>query len=285
MRAEESQRVAERNLEIALETARRRAEDDHARFVKIEELLHATIEERDHATAELLTITTGDGELARLRAQAEATHEDMTRLLADLDVQAARADRAESELTAAREACEQAERVAAEAVEARDLSGIALETTRSELAASNEQLDAERSSAQSRVADLTAQLSTTTRTAESATAKISELETRLDEAIAARTDATTRADTLSDQLERAVADADQLRTHAASIGDELAASHAELETVRADLEGRAASSTTLAAPRGPRRLPPLRPRPRRRNRRSRCRPTRCPPAPKVRRSR
>ena len=40
VRAEESQRVAERNLEIALETARRRAEDDHARFVKIEEVLH-----------------------------------------------------------------------------------------------------------------------------------------------------------------------------------------------------------------------------------------------------
>src|SRR5438128_2671112 len=39
VRAEEAQRVAERNLEIATETARRRPEDDHARLVKVEEEL------------------------------------------------------------------------------------------------------------------------------------------------------------------------------------------------------------------------------------------------------
>ena len=36
VRAEEAQRVAERNLEIATETARRRAEEDLARFTKVE---------------------------------------------------------------------------------------------------------------------------------------------------------------------------------------------------------------------------------------------------------
>src|SRR5947207_1659748 len=91
VRAEEAQRVAERNLEIATETARRRAEDDHARLVKVEEELRDTILERDRLTAELGSMTTGDGELARLRRQAEATHEDMTRLPGDLDVQAVRA--------------------------------------------------------------------------------------------------------------------------------------------------------------------------------------------------
>src|SRR5258705_507711 len=102
-RAEEAQRAAERKLEISLETARRRAEDDHSRLVKVEEELRDTAVERDRAAAELHAITEGDGELVRLRAEARAAHEDMTRLLADLDVQAARADKAEAELATTRE--------------------------------------------------------------------------------------------------------------------------------------------------------------------------------------
>lgn len=236
VRAEEAQSVAERNLEIATETARRRAEDDHARLVKVEEELRDTIVERDRLMAELASMTTGDGELARLRRQAESTHEDMTRLLSDLDVQAARADQAEGELAATREARSQAERVAAEAVEARDLAGIALETTRSELAERNEALDAERTTAQAHVADLSAQLATTTRTAESATERVSDLEARLNAAIAERELTATAAEGLTEQLERAVADADQLRTQAASIGDELASTHLALQEVRFELE-------------------------------------------------
>jgi len=104
VRAEEAQRSAERKLEISLETARRRAEDDHARLVKVEEELRDTLIERDRAQDELRLITEGDGELVRLRKQAEATNEDMTRLLADLDVQAARADKAEAELATTQEA-------------------------------------------------------------------------------------------------------------------------------------------------------------------------------------
>src|SRR6476661_8443022 len=69
-RAEEAQRAAERKLEISLETARRRAEDDHARLVKVEEELRDTAVERDRAAAELRAITEGDGELVRLRAEA-----------------------------------------------------------------------------------------------------------------------------------------------------------------------------------------------------------------------
>ena len=242
VRAEQAQQVAERNLEIAMETARRRAEDDHARFVKVEDELRDTVTERDRATTELLSLTTGDGEIARLRAQAAAANEDMTRLLKDLDVQAARADRAEAELVAAREACQEAERLAAvaerltaEASEARDLAGISLETTRSELAERNEMLDAERSEAQSRIADLGAQLATATRTAESATERVADLEARLDATITAREEAHVHAEELAEQLSHAIADADQLRTHAASIGDELASTHVALDEERAQL--------------------------------------------------
>ena len=149
-RAEEAQRAAERKLEISLETARRRAEDDHARLVKVEEELRDTAVERDRAAAELRVITEGDGELVRLRAEAAAAHEDMTRSLADLDVQAARADTAEAELATARQTSSQAERLIAEADEARDLAGIDLETTRRELAERNELLDAERTESQTR---------------------------------------------------------------------------------------------------------------------------------------
>jgi len=236
VRAEEAQRSAERNLEIALETARRRAEDDHARLVKVEEQLRDTTVERDRATAELRSLTEGDGEIARLRAQAAATHEDMTRTLADLDVQAARADKAEAELANAREACAQAERLAAEATEARDLAGIDLETTRRELGERNELLDIERTASQTQVADLTAQLATTTRTAESATARVAELEAQLDAAVAARDEASTTSAESAEQLEHAAADVDQLRKHSATIGDELAATHAALEQSRIELE-------------------------------------------------
>jgi len=238
MRAEEAQRVAERNLEIATETARRRAEDDLVRFTKVEAAWREACIERDRVTGELRAITTGDGELARLRVELDAAREDMTRQLADLDGQAVRADRAETELASTRDALARAERLAAEMTQAHDLAGIALETTRSELAERTEALDAERSTAQSRIADLVAQLSTATRTAERATERSADLETRLDTAIAARDDAVTQAETLADQLARAVSDAEQLRTQAASIGDELAANQAALDAART--EGRAA---------------------------------------------
>ena len=263
VRAEEALRVVERNLEIATETARRRAEEDQARFTKVEDAWRDACVERDRVTAELHRLTTGDGELARLTAELDATREDQTRLLADLDVQAVRAATAESELATAREKLEQAERLAADATEARDLAGISLETTRSELAEKAEALDAERSTAQARIADLVAQLSTATRTAEHATERSADLESRLDAAIAARDDAVTRAETLSEQAARAQADTDQLRTQAASIGDELAATQAALEQAReearrasddarrAEERTRAAEQAAAAAPSTP----------------------------------
>ncbi|MGO9872295.1 MAG: hypothetical protein ACLPVY_00730 [Acidimicrobiia bacterium] len=232
--AEEAQRVAERNLEIATETGRRRAEEDLVRFTKVEAAWRDACIERDRVTGELRAITTGDGELARLRVEIDAAREDMTRLLADLDVQAARADSAETELATARDAREQSERIAAEATEASDLAGIALETIRSELAERTEALDAERTTAQTRTADLVAQLSTATRTAERATDRSADLESRLDTAITARDDAVARAETLSEQLSRARSDAEHLRTQAASIGDELAANQAALDAARTE---------------------------------------------------
>src|SRR5690349_3141482 len=98
VRAEEARRIAERNLEVATESARRRAEDDAARYDKVEADWRQACLERDRAQAELRQITMGDGELARLRVELEAAREDMARLMGDLDVQAARADGAESEL-------------------------------------------------------------------------------------------------------------------------------------------------------------------------------------------
>jgi chromosome segregation ATPase len=235
-RAEEAQHVAERNLEIATETARRRAEEDLARFTQVERAWRDACTERDRVTAELQAITMGDGELVRLRSELEAAHEDTTRLLADLDVQAARADTAESELAEAREARAHADAVAAEASEARDLAGIALETTRSELAEKAEALDAHRSSTQARIAELTAQLATATRTAESATERSADLETRLDAAISAHELAVGREAAANEQLTRAQSDCEQLRAQAASIGDELAATQAELERSKTDLD-------------------------------------------------
>jgi chromosome segregation ATPase len=232
VRAEEAQRVAERNLEIATETARRRAEEDLTRFTKVETAWREACIERDRVTGELRAITTGDGELARQRVELEAARDDTARLLAELDVQAARADGAEAELATAREGLAQAERIAADASEGRDLAGIALETTRSELAERTEALDAERSASQARIADLVAQLATATRTAESATERSADLESRLDAAITARDNAVGLAETLTDQLARARTDTEQLRTQAASIGDELAANQAALETSR-----------------------------------------------------
>jgi chromosome segregation ATPase len=236
VRAEEAKRVAERNLEVATESARRRADEDAARFNKVEEAWRTACVERDRVTAELQAITTGDGELARLRSEVESAREDMTRVLGDLDVQAARADSAEAELVTLREALQTAEKAAAEAIEARDLDGITLETTRSELAEKSEALDAQRTSSQTRIADLTAQLATATRTAESATERSADLESRLDAAIATRDEAVAEADSLGEQLARAQSDTEQLRTQAASIGDELAATQGELERSKSELQ-------------------------------------------------
>ncbi|MDQ1479242.1 MAG: hypothetical protein QOI44_103 [Actinomycetota bacterium] len=236
VRAEEAQRTAERNLEIALETARRRAEDDHASVARIEDQLRDVTVERDRATDELRAITEGGGELVRLRAEAAAAHEDMTQLLADLDVQAARADKAETELATALETTAQAQRAATEATEARDLAGIDLETTRRELAERNEILDSERSESQARIADLSAQLRTITRSAESANERVIELEAQLTATVASRDDAAGQAVDAAEQLEHAGADVDQLRKHAVTIGDELATTHAALEKSQRELE-------------------------------------------------
>jgi chromosome segregation ATPase len=236
VRAEEAQRTAERNLEIALETARRRAEDDHASVARIEDQLRDVTVERDRATDELRAITEGGGELVRLRAEAAAAHEDMTQLLADLDVQAARADKAETELATALETTAQAQRTATEATEARDLAGIDLETTRRELAERNEILDSERSESQARIADLSAQLRTITRSAESANERVIELESQLAATEASRDDAAGQAADAAEQLEHAGADVDQLRKHAVTIGDELATTHAALEKSQRELE-------------------------------------------------
>jgi hypothetical protein len=156
----------------------------------------------------------------------------MTRLMTDLDVQAARADTAESELTSTREALAKAEKTATAAVQERDLAGISLETTRAELAERTEALEAERSSSQATITELTETLSTTTRTVQSATERAADLEARLEAAVAARDDAYARADAMSEELDRARSDAEQLRTHAVSIGDELAATHQTLDKTR-----------------------------------------------------
>src|SRR5262245_35167668 len=63
VRAEEALRLAERNLEVATDSARRRAEDDAARFDKVEADWRQACLERDRAQAELRQITMGDGEL------------------------------------------------------------------------------------------------------------------------------------------------------------------------------------------------------------------------------
>jgi chromosome segregation ATPase len=233
VRAEEALRVAQRNLEVATESARRRADDDAAKFEKLESEWREACIQRDRANAELRQLTMGDGELVRVRGELEAAREDMARLMKDLDVQAARGDAAESELTAVRDALTTAERTAADAVQERDRAGISLETTRAELAARTEALEAERSSSQATITELTEKLSTTTRTAESATERAADLEARLESAVAARDDAYAKADTMSDELERARSDAEQLRTQAASIGDELAATQQALDAARA----------------------------------------------------
>jgi len=232
VRAEEARRIAERNLEVATESARRRADDDAAKFEKLEAEWREACIQRDRSTAELRQLTMGDGELSRVRRELDAAREDMARMMKDLDVQAARADQAESALTTTRESLATAEKTAADAVQERDLAGISLETTRAELAERTETLEAERSSAQATITELTETLSTTTRTAESATERAADLEARLEAAVAARDDAYAKADEMSEQLERARSDADQLRTQAASIGDELAATQHALDEAR-----------------------------------------------------
>ena len=232
VRAEEAARAAERNLEIALETARRRAEDDHARLVKVEEQLRDTTVERDRATTELRSLTEGDGEIARLRAQAAATHEDMTRALADLDVQAARADKAEAELATTKEANIQAERLAAEATEARDLAGIDLETTRRELAERNELLDmrADFGPDPGRRPLRPAHDHHPHRRERDRAGRRARSPARCRGGVARRRDDPSAE--AAEQLEHAAADVDQLRKHSATIGDELAATHAALELSR-----------------------------------------------------
>ena len=232
VRAEEALRIAERNLEVATESARRRADDDAAKFEKLEAEWREACIHRDRATGELRQITMGDGELSRVRRELDATREDMARLMKDLDVQAARADGAESELTTAREALTTAEKTANDAVQERDTAVISLQTTRAELAERTEAPEAERSSSQATISELTETLSTTTRTAESATERAADLEARLEAVVAARDDAYARADAMSEELERARSDADQLRTQAASIGDELSDTQQALDAAR-----------------------------------------------------
>jgi chromosome segregation ATPase len=232
VRAEEALRVAERNLEVATESARRRADDDAARFDKVEADWRQACLERDRSQAELRQITMGDGELARLRVDLEAAREDTARLMGELDVQAARADSAESELTEARAARADAEKTAADIAQERELACIAQETMRAELAEKTEALDAERSTSQATIAELTEKLSTATNTAESATERAADLEARLNAAITARDAAEAQVDEVTAELEHARSDADVLRTQAASIGDELAATHAALEAER-----------------------------------------------------
>ena len=151
-------------------------------------------------------------------------------------MQAARADKAEAELDErARGACDAGEDRHRGDRGPRPRRHRPRDDPR-ELAERNEALDAERSSSQAQIADLTAQLATTTRTAESATERAADLEARLDAAVAARDDAYATRDAMSEQLEHAPSDAEQLRTQAASIGDELAATQAELEKSQAALQ-------------------------------------------------
>jgi chromosome segregation ATPase len=232
VRAEEALRVAQRNLEVAMESARRRTEDDAARFDKVEADWREACLERDRAQAELRQITMGDGELARLRVEIAAAREDQTRVMGELDVQAARADSAESELTEARAARIEAEKTAADASQEREQASVALETMRAELAEKTEALDAERSTSQATIAELTEKLSTSTTTAESATERAADLEERLTAAVSAREASLTRIDEMAAELEHARSDADVLRTQAASIGDELAATQAALDEAR-----------------------------------------------------
>jgi chromosome segregation ATPase len=249
VRAEEALRVAERNLEVATESARRRADDDAARFDKVEADWRQACLERDRAQAELRQITMGDGELARLRVDLEAAREDTARLMGELDVQAVRADSAESELTEARAARAEAETAAADATQERELACIAQETMRAELAEKTEALDAERSTSQATIAELTEKLATATSTAERATERAADLESRLNAAITARDAAEAQVDEVTAELDHARSDADVLRTQAASIGDELAATHAALEAERrtSDESRRAAADAQRAA--------------------------------------
>jgi hypothetical protein len=248
VRAEEALRVAERNLEVATESARRRADDDAARFDKVEADWRQACLERDQAQAELRQITMGDGELARLRVDLEAAREDTTRLMGELDVQAARADTAESGLAEARAARAEAEKTAVDATQERELACIAQETMRAELAEKTEALDAERSTSQAKITELTEKLSTATNTAESATERAADLESRLNTVITARDAAEAQVDAVNAELERARSDADVLRTQAASIGDELAATQSALDETRrkSDESQRAAADAQRA---------------------------------------
>src|SRR4029079_15492959 len=153
--------------------------DDAARFDKVEADWRQACLERDRAQSELRQITMGGGELARLRIDLEAAREDTARLMGELDVQAARADAAEAELTEARTVRTEAEKTAADATQERELACIAQETMRAELAEKTEALNAERSTSQATIAELTDKLSTATNTAESATERAADLEARL----------------------------------------------------------------------------------------------------------
>ncbi len=140
-------------------------------------------------TAELQAITTGDGELSRLRSEVEAAREDMTRVLADLDVQAARADRLGDRAGDAADGVGDRGKGGSRGDRARDLDGIDAGDHPQRAGGKGRGARRQRSSSQARIADLTAQLSTATRTAESATERSADLESRLDAAMAARDEA------------------------------------------------------------------------------------------------
>ena len=160
VRAEEAQRVAERNLEIATETARRRADEDVARFNKVEEAwrtrapnaigLPPSFRRSRPATASSHVCASRSRRRAKTWPDCSPTSTCKPRA----------PTAPKTELAPRGRRCASAEKAAAEAIEGRDLDGIALETTRSELAEKAEALDAERSSSQARIADLAAQLAT-----------------------------------------------------------------------------------------------------------------------------
>ena len=161
--------------------------------------------------------------------------------------------------------------IAAEATEARDLAGIALETTReragrTDRGARRRAID--RAGPRSPTSSPSSRPRPVPPRARPSVRRISR--PRLDAAIAARDDAVAQADIARpSSWRRARSDTEQLRTQAASIGDELAATQAALDDARAtsaqaarrDLQrarqdAQDARSGALAAARWPRPCPP-----------------------------
>ena len=195
-RAEEAQRVAERNLEIAIESARRRGDEELARFTQVETAWREACTERDRVTAELQAITNGDGELVRLpqRARSGSRGHDPAHERARRAGRAGRRGRDRAR-RGARSRARRPRRSPPRRPKPATSPASRSRRTRSELAEKAEALDAQRSTSQARIADLTAQLATATRTAESATERSADLEARLDAAIAARDEAVATAET------------------------------------------------------------------------------------------